>query len=93
MVQNETETLIVNCDNLTDIVRCARDRRIELIETFYLNTTANAASLAVQVLPEIDDMLSEINRTVLDVVHSRRAWVAAHISQEYQSYVCSEVSS
>lgn len=94
-MQNETVTLIVNCSDLTDIVRCATDRKAELIETLYpqtlsyKNTTVEAVSLAAEILPDIRDLMSEVNRTVDDVERSRKAWVATYISPEYQTYVCS----
>lgn len=89
-VHNETVTLIVNCSDLTDIVRCATDRKAELIETLYQDTPVEAVSLAAEILPDIKDLMSEVNRTVDKVVESRKAWVAEYISgPECQTYVCS----
>ena len=88
--------LEVDCNNITNISSAMEQYKNQLIQTLVNEHSDNfasleTASLAVQLLPEINDMANRLSkeRSEGKIGNNRKAWVATFISEESQHIVCS----
>ena len=96
-VENAEEAVLeVDCNNITNISSAMEQYKTQFVQTLVQERSDNSislgtASLAVQLLPDIDAMecrLSE-ERSQGMIGDNHKAWVAAFISKESRHLVCS----
>ena len=96
-VENAEEAVLeVDCNNITNISSAMEQYKTQFVQTLVQEHSDNSislgtASLAVQLLPDMDAMECRLSkeRSMGMIGDNRTAWVAAFISEESRHLVCS----
>ena len=96
-MENAGEVVLeVDCNNITNISSAMEQYKTQLVQTLVQERSDNSisletASLTIQLLPEIDNMVVRLSkeRSEGSIGDNRKAWVAAFISEERRHLVCS----